>query len=141
MGITCAAFDACLEGHKAGTLEKVVVISSSMVYECTDTYPSKDTELVKKLVLENKIQLFVAGAAIIGGISMFHKLAYFLLAENERITCAAFDACLEGHKAGTLEKVVVISSSMVYECTDTYPSKESDLKSCRRLRALTGSRS
>merc|ERR1712113_879380 len=66
----------------------------------------------------------------IGGISMFHKLAYFLLAENERITCSAFDTCVEAHKAGFLEKIVVISSSMVYECTDTYPSKESDLKSC-----------
>mmetsp|Transcript_165254 Transcript_165254/g.530397 ORF Transcript_165254/g.530397 Transcript_165254/m.530397 type:complete len:372 (-) Transcript_165254:146-1261(-) len=91
---------------------------------------AKDTEFVKKIVLDNKIQIFVASAAIIGGISMFHKLAYFLLAENERITCASFDACIEAHEAGCLEKVVVISSSMVYECTDTYPSKESDLKTC-----------
>merc|ERR1711933_512291 len=87
-------------------------------------------EFVRKVVFDNKIQVFVASAAIIGGISMFHKLAYFLLAENERITCSAFDTCVEAHKAGFLEKVVVISSSMVYECTDTYPSKESDLKAC-----------
>lgn len=90
---------------------------------------AKDVELLQKIVLDNQIQVFVASAAIIGGISMFHKLAYFLLAENERITCAAFDACLKGHKAGCLEKVVVISSSMVYECSETYPSKESDLRS------------
>ncbi len=37
----------------------------------------------------------MAAAAIIGGISMFHKLAYFLLSENEKITSAAFDACVE----------------------------------------------
>lgn len=90
---------------------------------------AKDVDLVKQIVLDNKIEIFVAAAAIIGGISMFHKLAYFLLAENERITCSAFDACLEGRKAGSLEKIVVMSSSMVYESTDTYPSKESDLRS------------
>merc|ERR1719152_400189 len=61
---------------------------------------------------------------------MFHKLAYFLLSENERITCAAFDTCIEAHRAGFLEKVVVISSSMVYESSESFPSRESDLKSC-----------
>jgi len=91
---------------------------------------AKDTELLKKIVLDNKCQVFLAGAAIIGGISMFHKLAYFLLSENERITCSAFDTCIEAHKAGFLEKVVVISSSMVYECSETFPSKESDLETC-----------
>eukprot|EP00933_Yihiella_yeosuensis_P080799 TRINITY_DN94294_c0_g1_i1.p1 TRINITY_DN94294_c0_g1~~TRINITY_DN94294_c0_g1_i1.p1 ORF type:complete len:366 (+),score=79.61 TRINITY_DN94294_c0_g1_i1:66-1163(+) len=91
---------------------------------------AKDLALVKKVVFDNKIQIFIAAAAIIGGISMFHKLAYFLLAENERITCTAFDACVEAHKAGFFEKVVVISSSMVYECSDSFPSKESDLKTC-----------
>jgi len=91
---------------------------------------AKDAELVRKIVFDNKIQIFVASAAIIGGISMFHKLAYFLLSENERITCTAFDACIEGHKAGFLEKVVVVSSSMVYECSESFPSRETDLKTC-----------
>jgi len=91
---------------------------------------AKDVALLKKVVFDNKIEIFVAAAAIIGGISMFHKLAYFLLAENERITCAAFDVCVEAHQAGFLEKIVVISSSMVYECSESFPSKETDLKSC-----------
>jgi len=34
----------------------------------------------------------------------------------------------QAHKAGFLEKIVVISSSMVYESCETFPSKESDLK-------------
>lgn len=91
---------------------------------------AKDVDLVRTVVFNNKIEIFLAGAAIIGGISMFHKLAYFLLAENERITCTAFDVCVEAHKAGFLEKIVVISSSMVYESADTFPSKETDVKSC-----------
>jgi len=91
---------------------------------------AKDVELLRKTVMDNKIEIFVAAAAIIGGISMFHKLAYFLLAENERITCAAFDVCIEAHKAGILEKVLVISSSMVFESSESFPSKETDIKTC-----------
>merc|ERR1711862_894082 len=91
---------------------------------------AKDTALLTRVIEENRIEVFVAGAAIIGGIAMFHKLAYFLLAENERITCSAFDVCVEVYQAGFLEKIVVISSSMVYECCDTFPSKENDLRRC-----------
>jgi len=91
---------------------------------------AKDMDLLHKVVFDNKIQIFMASAAIIGGISMFHKFAYFLLSENEKITCAAFDTCVEAHKAGFLEKIMVVSSSMVYECSDSFPSKETDLKTC-----------
>ena len=45
---------------------------------------AKDAALLKKIMFENKIQLFVAGAAIIGGITMFHELAYDIIAENEK---------------------------------------------------------
>eukprot|EP00448_Togula_jolla_P040385 CAMPEP_0170631914 /NCGR_PEP_ID=MMETSP0224-20130122/34955_1 /TAXON_ID=285029 /ORGANISM="Togula jolla, Strain CCCM 725" /LENGTH=317 /DNA_ID=CAMNT_0010960405 /DNA_START=18 /DNA_END=967 /DNA_ORIENTATION=- len=99
---------------------------------------AKDVKLLRSIVFDHKIEIFVAAAAIIGGISMFHKLAYFLLAENERITCAAFDVCVEAHQAGFLEKVVVISSSMVYESAETFPSKESDLPACPPPRSTYG---
>jgi nucleoside-diphosphate-sugar epimerase len=91
---------------------------------------AKDAALLQSIIETNKIQIFVAGAAIIGGIAMFHKLAYFLLSENERITCAAFDACVAAHEKGILEKIVVISSSMVYESSTIFPSSEDDLKKC-----------
>jgi nucleoside-diphosphate-sugar epimerase len=69
---------------------------------------------------------FVAGAAIIGGISLFHELAYDLIAENERITAAAFDAAIWAHARAKLEKITVVSSSMVYESTTTYPTPEGE---------------
>ena len=50
----------------------------------------------------------VAAAAMIGGISYFHEFAYDLLAENERILAATFDAAIAAHKAGRLERIVVI---------------------------------
>ena len=66
----------------------------------------------------------VAGAAMIGGISYFHAYAYDLLAENERILAATFDAAIAAHKAKTLERIVVVSSSMVYESATIFPTPE-----------------
>src|SRR3954468_6268863 len=65
-----------------------------------DTHPhyrfvegdAKDVGLMKTLLAE--CDHFVAAAAMIGGISYFHEFAYDLLAENERITAAAFDAAI-----------------------------------------------
>jgi nucleoside-diphosphate-sugar epimerase len=68
----------------------------------------------------------VAAAAKVGGISYFHEYAYDLLAENERIAAATFDAALQAHREGFLERIVVVSSSMVFECTETFPTHEGD---------------
>jgi nucleoside-diphosphate-sugar epimerase len=73
---------------------------------------------------------FIAGAAVIGGISLFHELAYDLLAENERITAAAFDAAIRAHRNGRLQKITVVSSSMVYESASTYPTPEGEQRRC-----------
>jgi nucleoside-diphosphate-sugar epimerase len=92
-------------------------------------YDAKDTEKLKEILVENKINIFVCGAAIIGGISMFHEQAYFLLRENELLTAAAFDACLYAKNVlPEFQKIVVISSSMVYESTTNWPSKEEDVR-------------
>ncbi|HEV2414860.1 MAG TPA: NAD(P)-dependent oxidoreductase [Candidatus Dormibacteraeota bacterium] len=66
----------------------------------------------------------VAGAAMIGGISYFHEFAYDLLAENERICAATFDAAVSAHKGGRLQKITVLSSSMVFESADVFPTPE-----------------
>jgi nucleoside-diphosphate-sugar epimerase len=83
---------------------------------------AKDPDLLKDLLID--CDHFVAGAAIIGGISLFHELAYDLIAENERLTAAAFDAAIWAHQNKQLQKITVISSSMVYESTDIYPTPE-----------------
>ena len=71
--------------------------------------------------------MIIAGAAMIGGISYFHKYAYDLLATNERILAQTFDAAIEGHQLGWLKRIVVLSSSMVYENTKIYPTPESEI--------------
>lgn len=71
---------------------------------------------------------FIAGAALIGGISYFHAYAYDLLATNERIMAASCDAALKAYAGGSgrLQKVTYMSSSMVFESTDRWPSVEGD---------------
>jgi UDP-glucose 4-epimerase len=67
---------------------------------------------------------FIAGAALIGGISYFHSYAYDLLATNERITAAACDAAIDVFGRGRLQKVTYMSSSMVFESATSWPSFE-----------------
>jgi nucleoside-diphosphate-sugar epimerase len=67
---------------------------------------------------------FIAGAAMIGGISYFHTYAYDLLAANERIIAASCDAAIKAHAEGRLRKVTYMSSSMVFENADHWPSHE-----------------
>ena len=83
---------------------------------------AKDAALVRELAAD--CDQVVAAAAMIGGISYFHEFAYDLLAENERILASTFDAAIAAHRDGHLERVVVVSSSMVYESTTTFPTPE-----------------
>jgi UDP-glucose 4-epimerase len=82
----------------------------------------RDVALMTSLLEE--VDHFIAGAAMIGGISYFHTYAYDLLATNERIIAASCDAAIAAHKAGRLKKVTYLSSSMVFESTDSWPSYE-----------------
>ena len=83
----------------------------------------KDVDLLKKLV--NDCGQVVALAAKIGGISYFHKFAYDLFAENERIMSSTFDAAIWAYKNKNLQKMNVLSSSMVFESATIYPTPES----------------
>ncbi|MEU4714230.1 NAD-dependent epimerase/dehydratase family protein [Micromonospora purpureochromogenes] len=97
-----------------------------------DTHPrfrfvegdARDVDLLTELL--DGCDHLVAGAAMIGGISYFHAYAYDLLATNERIMAATCDAAIRAHRDGSLAKVTYLSSSMVYESTEHWPSREGD---------------
>jgi nucleoside-diphosphate-sugar epimerase len=89
---------------------------------------AKDVELLKH-ALSDCDQL-IAGAAMIGGISYFHEYAYDLLAENERITASTFDAAIWAFQKKRLKKINVLSSSMVFESTEYYPTPEGEQLKC-----------
>lgn len=85
----------------------------------------QNVELMTRLM--HDVDHVIAGAALIGGISYFHTYAYDLLAKNERIIASTCDAAIATLKAGRpLKKVTYLSSSMVFESTDHWPSIEGD---------------
>jgi UDP-glucose 4-epimerase len=83
---------------------------------------AKDVGLMRRLAAD--VDQVVAAAAMIGGISYFHEFAYDLLAENERILAATFDAAITSHMSGRLQRIIVVSSSMVYESATVFPTPE-----------------
>ncbi len=89
---------------------------------------TKDPNLMKELVSE--CDQIAAIAAIVGGISLFHELAYDLLSENEKIISTTFDAALWAFQQRKLKKINVISSSMVFERTRKFPTPEGEQFRC-----------
>jgi UDP-glucose 4-epimerase len=83
---------------------------------------ARDVQLLTDVLVD--CDHFIAGAAMIGGISYFHAFQYDLLATNERITAASCDAAIEAFTAGRLQKVTYMSSSMVFESATSWPSHE-----------------
>ena len=100
---------------------------------------ARDADLLYELLVS--CDHFIAGAAMIGGITYFHTYAYDLLATNERIIAASCDAAIKAFSEGGLKKVTYLSSSMVFESATSWPSLEGqELKILRRT-PRTGSRS
>lgn len=62
-------------------------------------------------------------AAKIGGIGYFHKYPATILSENNKIYSSTFEAAV----TNGLERMVYISSSMVFESATQFPSKEDDI--------------
>ena len=118
-------------GHEVigiDNLSKYGDVTRSFDNESNYSFVQGDVMDVKLLIeLMKDVDHVIAGAALIGGISYFHTYAYDLLAKNERITASTCDAAIATfHKDRPLKKVTYISSSMVFESTDRWPSVEGD---------------
>jgi UDP-glucose 4-epimerase len=93
------------------------------------------------LLLLDEARLAVSGcthvihlAAIVGGIANFHKLPHTLLEVNNGLYNAVFRAALEA----SVERLVYVSSSMVFERAFEFPTPESHLASCPAPRSAYG---
>src|SRR3989344_418912 len=84
----------------------------------TDLTESKSAERA----LEN-IDLCVHLAAKIGGIGYFHKYPATILSENNKLYSTVFEAAVKNKT----ERILYLSSSMVFESTNSFPSSESDI--------------
>ena len=87
-----------------------------------------DPESLPEQILD--VEYIIAGAAMIGGITYFHKYAYDLLATNERIMASTYDVAIKLYKEYSLKRILVASSSMVFENTEVYPTPEANVKVC-----------
>jgi UDP-glucose 4-epimerase len=83
-----------------------------------------------RIVEVEKPDMIIGLAAMIGGIAYFHKYAYDLLAENERIMAHTFDSAIQSFKDGYTKRIIILSSSMVFEETDVFPTPEEQVKKC-----------
>ncbi|HEV3378069.1 MAG TPA: NAD(P)-dependent oxidoreductase [Thermoleophilaceae bacterium] len=73
-------------------------------------------------------------AAIVGGIANFHRLPHTLLEVNNGLYNAVFRACLEA----SVERLVYVSSSMVFEQASEFPTTEAHLLDCPAPRSAYG---
>jgi nucleoside-diphosphate-sugar epimerase len=69
------------------------------------------------------VRVCVNLAARIGGIGYFHKLPATILSENNQIYSSTFDAAAR-HR---IERMLFVSSSMVFESAVSFPSREDEL--------------
>jgi len=119
------------KGHEVvgiDNLSKYGEVTRSFDIQSNYEFVQGDVSNVELLTdLMKDVDHVIAGAALIGGISYFHTYAYDLLAKNERIMASTCDAAIATFQAKRpLKKITYISSSMVYESTDTWPSVEGD---------------
>lgn len=83
-------------------------------------------DLTKKkatLRVMDNIDFCIHLAAKIGGIGYFHKYPATVLSENNKMYSAVFEAAV----AKKIKRIIYLSSSMVFESTNTFPSKERDI--------------
>lgn len=72
----------------------------------------------------------IACASMVGGIEYFHRYAYDILATNERILASTFDFAIDLSRKRQLKRIIVLSSSMVFENVNNFPTPEDDAKKC-----------
>jgi UDP-glucose 4-epimerase len=73
-------------------------------------------------------------AAIVGGIANFHKLPHTLLEVNNALYNGVFRAALEEQ----VERLVYVSSSMVFENASQFPTTEEHVHECPAPRSAYG---
>jgi UDP-glucose 4-epimerase len=91
------------------------------------TGDASDSELLRPLAAD--CDQIVAAAGLVGGAGSFQELAYDLLAVNSRIMAATLDAAIDAWLDAHLDRIVVLSSSLVYESATVFPTPETAVMS------------
>ena len=70
------------------------------------------------------VDIVINAAAKIGGIGYFHNYPATILSENNKIYSSTFEAAVKNK----INRMVYVSSSMVFESASLFPSKEEDVE-------------
>jgi nucleoside-diphosphate-sugar epimerase len=108
---------------KYGPQSKAFDNNSSYYHYSMD---ARNEDGLHRIMYHHQIDRIIFGAALIGGISYFHRYPYTLLATNEQIMAGEFNAAIRAMRDTELKRVLVVSSSMVYENVWGWPSYEGD---------------
>jgi len=98
--------------------KKESLIPKNSKFINVDLTDKKKTEQAFK-----NVDICINMASKIGGIGYFHKYPATILSENNKIYSSTFEAAVKNK----VKRMVFVSSSMVFESTDKFPSKESDI--------------
>ncbi len=82
------------------------------------------TDATRVRPLFEGVRICVNLAAKIGGIGYFHRYPATILSENAKIYSNTFEAAA----ALGIDRMLFVSSSMVYESADRFPSREEDIR-------------
>ncbi len=89
-------------------------------------------EVAKEAMGDIDICIHLAGT--VGGIANFHKLPFTLLCNNNGLLNAVFSAAISQR----IERIIYISSSVVYEKAKQFPTTEAYLADCPIPRSIYG---
>lgn len=98
--------------------KKETLIPKGCEFVKVDLTKKKNTIMVMK-----DVDFCIHLAAKIGGIGYFHKFPATILSENNKMYSSVFEAAV----FEKIKRIVYLSSSMVFESTNIFPSKESDI--------------
>jgi UDP-glucose 4-epimerase len=112
------------KGHRVRVVDNLSKPSSTPPPDC-EFVRADLTDPAAALAAFAGTQACVNLAALIGGIGYFHKLPASILSDNNRIYSSTFEAAV----AHRLERMLFMSSSMVFESATRFPSREEDLLS------------
>ncbi|MCX6706198.1 MAG: NAD-dependent epimerase/dehydratase family protein [Candidatus Woesebacteria bacterium] len=82
------------------------------------------TNKVETVRLFKGVDYCIHLAAKIGGIGYFHKYPATILSENNKLYSSVFESAA----ANKIKRIIYVSSSMVFESTTKFPSKEEDVR-------------
>jgi len=125
----CQEFlDKGYEVHSVDNFSKYGWLSRP--HDKSENFYLHEIDLTSNTIPDIDFNFIIAGASVIGGIRLFHDKAFDIIDQNERILSNTFRPAIEMFSRGTLERIVPISSSMVFECSDIFPTPEDYIHKC-----------